>query len=517
MKGKMTRREFLGMVATASATLPPLGQILSAGQKTAATTNQFSKPNIILIMADDLGYAGLGCYGQELIQTPYIDKMAAGGMRFTNFYSGNTVCIPSRVSLLMGLHPGHAPIRDNFPPHLPDFSGYMTEFPSDLWPPKLPTIGQVMKKAGYKTAQFGKLEAGIPLPKGKMTELGWDYWFGFKETDDAAQYYPVELWKNDEKIIIEENKPEDIRKVGIVGKRGVYSQDLFIEEILKFIKENKDKPFFIYFPTQIPHGRHPKFGEKIQVPEIGPYADKDWTLLEKLYASMITRLDFDVGRIIQELKNLGIETKTVLFFTSDNGDENSYYDYTDRFKATGPLRGKKRFLYEGGIRVPMIAYWPGVIKPGSVCDLPAAAWDFMATLAELARVQAPAHTDGVSLVPTLTGQNDRQAQREYLYWEYHFGKQQAVRIGRYKGIRFGGTKEPIELYDLMTDIGESKNIASSHPELVKKINSLMEEARQGSEFTRYWPLPEHRLYNVKWDKWIFDQLEKGIDWDKKKR
>jgi len=168
--------------------------------------------------------------------------MAASGMHFTNFYAGNTVCVPSRVSMLMGMHPGHAPVRDNVLPHLPNFSGYMEEYPGDLWPPKLPTLGQVMKKAGYKTAQFGKLEAGIPLPKGKMTEHGWDYWFGFKETDDAAQYYPLELWKNDEKIPLEENRPEDIRRSGIVGNRGVYSEDLFIEEILNFIRNNKD-PF----------------------------------------------------------------------------------------------------------------------------------------------------------------------------------------------------------------------------------------------------------------------------------
>ncbi|MBM3312120.1 MAG: DUF4976 domain-containing protein, partial [Candidatus Aminicenantes bacterium] len=343
----------------------------------------------------------------------------------------------------------------------------------------------------------------------------WVYWFGFKETDEAAQYYPLELWKNDEKITFEENKPEEIRRSGIVADRGVYSEDLFIEEILKFIRDSQDTSFFVYFPVQIPHGRSPRDGSQIQVRDIGPYADREWTQLEKLYAAMITRLDSDVGRIIRELKDLGIEKKTVLLFSSDNGDENSYYEYTDRFRATGPLKGKKRFLYEGGIRVPLIVSWPGTIMPSRVSDLPAAGWDIIATLADLAGVQAPRNTDGISLLPTLIGKNDRQAQREYLYWEYHFGKQQAVRIGRYKGVRFGGTKEPIELYDLLTDIGEKTNIASSHPELVKKIDSIMEEARKDSEFSRYWPLPEHRLYNVKWDKWIFDQLEKGIDWDKR--
>jgi len=274
-----------------------------------------SRPNIILINADDLGYGALGCYGQKLIQTLNLDKLAAAGLRFTNFYSSNAVCVPSRVSLLMGMHPGHAPIRDNALPHLPNFSGYMKEYPADLWPPKLPTIGQVMKKAGYKTAQFGKLEAGIPMAKGKMTEHGWDYWFGFKETDEAQQYYPLELWKNDEKITFEENMPEDVRRQGIVGNKGVYSEDLFVGEILNYIKANKDGPFFVYFPTQIPHGRAPRDGDEMQVPDIGPYADREWTHLEKLYAAALTRLDTDIGRIVQALKDNGIEKNTVLFFT----------------------------------------------------------------------------------------------------------------------------------------------------------------------------------------------------------
>jgi arylsulfatase A-like enzyme len=412
--------------------------------------------------------------------------------------------------MLMGMHPGHAPIRDNFLPHLPDFSGYMEEYPSEMWPPKLPTLGQVMKTAGYKTSQFGKLEAGIPLPKGKMTEHGWDYWFGFKGTGDAFQYYPLGLWKNDEKITFKENRPDDIRRPGIVGNRGVYSEDLFVEEILNFITSNKDTPFFVYFPTQIPHGRSPQDGDEMQVPDIGPYADREWTHLEKLYAAAVTRLDSHVGRILQELKDLGIDRQTIILFTSDNGDENSYYKYTDRFRANGPLKGKKRFLYEGGIRVPMIARWPGRIQPGQTSRIPAAGWDFMATLAELAGVARPAHTDGISLVPTLLGHPERQQAREYLYWEYHMGKQQAVRLGRWKGIRFGGTREPIELYNLDADIGETHNVADGHPDIVSRITAIMEEARANSEYNRFWPLPEHRQDRIKWDKVIFDQLEHGI-------
>jgi arylsulfatase A-like enzyme len=464
------------------------------------------RPNIILINADDLGYAGIGCYGQELILTPNIDKMAADGMRFTNFYSANTVCVPSRTGMLLGMHPGHCPIRDNSMPHTDNFGERMSSWPSDLWPPELPTIGRIMKDAGYKTAQFGKLEAGIPMDEGKMTEHGWDYWFGFKGTGDAFQYYPTKLWKNDKKLAYPQNESDSIRQPGIVGDKGVYSEELFICEIENYIRENRDTTFFVYFPTQIPHGRSPLDGDEIQLPEIGQYESRDWTHLEKLYAACVSRLDSDIGRIISLLKELGIEKNTIIFFTSDNGDENSYYKYTDRFNGTGPLKGKKRYLYEGGIRVPMIALWPGKIDPGSESDIPSAAWDFMSTLADLAEVSPPEHTDGISLVPILTGDIAELENRDYLYWEYHWGKQQAVRIGKYKGIRIGGTKEPIELYDLSSDPGEIYNIAAEHPDLLKKIDSIMIAARAGSPFNKYWPLPENRLYDSKWDKWIFDNI-----------
>jgi arylsulfatase A-like enzyme len=475
----------------------------------AETARARARPNIILILADDLGYSGLGCYGQKLILTPAIDQLAAEGMRFTDFYSSNTVCVPSRVGMLLGMHPGHAPIRDNFTPHLPDFAGYMKEYPAELWPPNLPTVGRVMKDAGYRTAQFGKLEAGIPMPPGKMTAHGWDYWFGFKGTGDAFQYYPLELWKNDQKIAFAENRPADIRRPGIVGPRGVYSQELFVDEILDFIRRSNDDPFFIYFPTQVPHGRSPADGDEMQLPDIGPYADREWPHLEKLYAAAITRLDSDVSRIVRQLKDRGIDDQTLILLTSDNGDENSYYKYTKRFAATGPLKGKKRFLYEGGIRVPMIARWPGRIAPGQTNRTPAATWDLMATLAELAGTAKPAHTDGLSLVPTLLGQQPPPA-REYLYWEYHMGKQQAVRLGPWKGVRFGGTKEPVELYNLDTDLGETRNVAAAHPDIVTRISAIMAEARADSAFGKYWPLPERRQNQIKWDKLIFDQLANGI-------
>jgi arylsulfatase A-like enzyme len=408
------------------------------------------------------------------------------------------------------MHPGHAPIRDNLLPHLPDFAGYMTDYPAELWPPSLPTLGQVMKNAGYKTAQFGKLEAGIPMPPGKMTAHGWDEWFGFKGTGDAFQYYPLVLWQNDEKITYGENRSEDVRRKGIVGNRGVYSQELFVEEILRFIRRNKEAPFFVYFPTQVPHGRSPKDGDEMQVPDIGPYADREWTHLEKLYAAAITRLDSDIGRIVQQLKDQGIDDNTLILLTSDNGDENSYYKYTKRFQATGPLKGKKRFLYEGGIRVPMIARWPGRIAPGQTTRVPAAAWDIMPTFADLAGTAKPAHADGISLAPTLLGHPEQQQAREYLYWEYHQGKQQAVRMGPWKGVRFGGTQEPLELYNLDADPGETRNVAAEHPEVVAKITTIMQDARADSPYNTYWPLPDHRQSRIQADKAIYDQLIHGI-------
>ena len=514
MRTKMNRREFLGAVAAASATLASRAQSSQVGESTTAKPKQPSKPNIILILADDLGYAGLGCYGQKLILTPHIDRMASEGLRFTDFYSANTVCVPSRVGLLTGQHPGHASIRDNNRPHLPDFSGYLPDWPKELWPPRVKTMGRLIRDAGYKTAQFGKLEAGIPMEPGKMAEHGWDTWFGFRETGAAFQYYPLEMWRNEKKILYEANRAEDVRRPGIVGDKGVYSEDVFVEEILRFIRENGDSPFFLYFPTQVPHGRSPKDGDEIQLPDIGPYADRDWTHLEKLYAAMMTRFDGHVGRILRQLKESKLDENTIVILTSDNGDENSYYRYTKRFEATGPLRGKKRFLYEGGIRVPMIARWPGRIRPGQTSGLPCAGWDILATLADLGGIEPPAHTDGISVAPTLLGRPDRQRRHDYLYWEHHMGKQQAVRMGNWKGVRFGGTREPIELYDLERDIGEKNDLAGGHPEIVARMDEIMRRARENSEFTAFWPLPEHRLNRVKWDKWIFDQLEKGIDWDK---
>jgi arylsulfatase A-like enzyme len=473
-----------------------------------------SRPNIILINTDDLGYAGLGCYGQKLIQTPRIDRMAAEGIRFTDFYAANTVCVPSRCGMITGLHPGHAAIRDNFLPHVDltreNGGGYLEKYPKELWPPTVATLGQVLKSAGYRTAQFGKLEAGIPMPAGNMTAHGWDHWLGFRGTGDAFQYYPLELWQNDRRITFDANQPEEVRRPGIVGNKGVYSEDLFVEELLRFMRGSKDAPFFIYFPTQVPHGRSPKDGDQIQVPDIGPYADRPWSHLEKLYAAMLTRFDGHVGRIIDELAKLGLDQNTIILLTSDNGAENSYYEYTDRFRATGPFRGKKRFLYEGGIRVPMIVRWPGRIQAGRTSDLPWAGWDLMATLAELAGAKVPSHTDGISVVPTLLGNPDRQQPREYLYWEYHQGKQQAVRMGRWKGVRFGGTAEPVELYDLGADPGESNNVAAAHPDIVEKLRDIMKAAREGSEHARFWPLPEHRRNDIKWDKAIYEQLEHGI-------
>jgi arylsulfatase A-like enzyme len=513
MRPSRIRLALFFATALAGLVLPATAVQISDPDGRPADRTRPAKPNIILIMADDLGYAGLGCYGQTLIRTPRIDQMAQEGMRFTDCYAANTVCVPSRCGLITGRHPGHAAIRDNYPPHvdinLKNGGGYLPNYPEWSWPPKVKTLGRVLKDAGYRTAQFGKLEAGIPMPAGTMTKHGWDTWMGFRGTGAAFQYYPVELWRNDERLIFEANNPQEVRRPGIVGNKGVYSADLFLEEILKFIRTNQHKPFFLYFPSQVPHGRSPRDGDEIQVPDIGPYADRPWTHLEKLYAAMITRFDGHVGQIIDLLKELDLDDDTVIFFTSDNGDENSYYKYTNRFQATGPLRGKKRYLYEGGIRVPMIVRWPGHIKPHQTSNLPWAAWDLMATFADLAGVQAPEHTDGLSVVPTILGRPDEQEAREYLYWEYQHGKQQAVRLGPWKGVRIGGTKEPIALYDMRKDAGEKNDIAAAHPSVVERIRDIMKEARAESAFTQYWPLPEHRREDIRLDNNIYRTVGNG--------
>lgn len=427
-----------------------------------------SKPNIILIMADDLGYGELGSYGQELVQTPHLDSMAEEGMRFTSFYSGSTVCAPSRNVLMTGRHTGHTLVRGNY---------HTGEWPADLTlPDSTRTIAEYLKGVGYKTAMIGKWGLGD-----EPNKQGFDYSLAYLDQIDAHSYYPLHLWENEQKLPLEGN---------IDDKQGTYSHNVFVDKTLEYIRSyNSDEPFFMYLPYTIPHGR-------FEPPEDTPYTAKDWPQQQKNIAAMITRLDRDIGRILQLLEEKGIAGNTLVLFTSDNGPTGSANQF---FNSNGPLRGIKRDLYEGGIRVPLIAWWPGTIHPGQTSDHVAAAWDLLPTFTELAGIELPAGIDGVSFVPELLGKE--QPEHEFLYWEYYhynwsWGREdhdgrprnwlagRAVRYGKWKAVT-GDTSVDWELYNLENDLGETYNVVSDHPEIIRKIKKHLATCCNTSPYFPY--------------------------------
>ena len=438
------------------------------------------KPNIIFILADDLGYGDLGCYGQKIIKTPNIDKLAKEGMRFTDHYAGSTVCAPSRCCLMTGYHTGHALIRGN---------ANVPLRPSDV------TVAELLKGAGYYTGIIGKWGLGEADSTGIPNRQGFDYWFGYLNQRHAHNYYPEYLWKNEEKFMLKNEVNHviggsDRTPGGVATKRVEYSHDLFAADALRFVERNKNGPFFLYLALTIPHANNEAGNKGMEVPSLGQYADKDWPEPQKAHAAMITRMDGDVGRLMAELKELKLDKDTLVMFSSDNGPHKEGGGDPAFFDSSGPLRGYKRALYEGGIRVPLIARWPGRIKAGSVSHHISAFWDFLPTCCELVGIKAPQGIDGISMLPTLLGKPGEQREHKYLYWEFHEqGKRQAVRMGDWKGIRQNVAKNPngpIELYNLKSDIGEKNNVAARHPEIVAKIEAYMKAARTPSE---HWPLP----------------------------
>ena len=432
--------------------------LLAMVMLTCGAARAADRPNVIIILCDDLGYGDVGAYGQKKIRTPNIDRLAAEGMRFTQHYAGSTVCAPSRACLLTGQHTGHTAVRGNPSSAVKKTPGD-TPLPADTF-----TFAKLFNESGYTTAIIGKWGMGHPGTSGEPSKQGFDYFFGHAGHRDAHEYYPPHLWRNAQKLALDGTQ---------------YAHDLIAEEALRWLRDHAvaDKPFMLYLTFTIPHA-------KLQVPDLAPYENEDWPDNEKKFAAMMTRLDASVGQVLDLLQELKLDEKTLVIFTSDNGPHTEGGHDPDFFDSNGPLRGIKRDMYEGGIRVPFIARWPGKIAAGSKSEHVAAFWDFLPTAAELLQVKISA-VDGISYLPTLLGHDDRQSKHEHLYWEFQErGGKQAVRFGNWKGIRLdvsSNADAPIELYDLSTDLAETNNLAARHPDLVAQAATLMHQSRRPSE------------------------------------
>jgi len=494
--------------------------LLAAAISSAAATGAPSqgRPNIIYILADDLGYAELGCYGQERIKTPHIDRLAGEGMRFTQHYCGNAVCAPSRCVLMTGKHPGHAHVRNNRPAKLPEEikKKYGMEFMGqEPIPAGEVTIGEMLKSGGYATAAIGKWGLGHFGTTGEPNKQGFDLFFGYNCQAHAHSYYPAYLWRNDQKVMLNNHPPipghaslpttaDPADPASYEPYKGTdYAPDRMLETAMKFIRENKEGPFFLYLPSPIPHvalhipdeALQPYLGRWEETPFVGGGGYTPHQTPRAAYAAMISRLDKDVGRIMALLKELDLEDNTLVMFSSDNGTTHlgKEADY-EFFESVGPLRGLKGSLYEGGIRVPMIARWPGKIKPGTTTDLQSAFWDVMPTIAEATGCDLPEGIDGISFLPTLLGRTD-QREHEFLYWEFGgYGGQQALRMGDWKAVRQNllakNNKDPlkIELFNLGDDISESRDVASQHPEIVTRMRTIMAAEHTNSSIFAMPPL-----------------------------
>jgi arylsulfatase A-like enzyme len=467
----MNRRTFLKISAASAA---------AAGFQgcTGWHLSETKKTNIIFILADDLGYGDLGCYGQEKIKTPNIDQMAAEGMKLTQHYAGSTVCAPSRCTLMTGLHTGNCRIKGN--------EADATLLDKDV------TVAEICKRAGYKTAMIGKWGLGEAGSPGVPNKQGFDYFYGYLNQVQAHNYFPEFLWENDKKAPLDNvvRRP-DIKEYdhgdpgyleyghiaskfgGVAVKKEQYSHDLFTDKALGFIEENADEPFFLYLAYTIPHANneYDKVGAShgMEITDEGIYSEKDWPAAQRSYAAMVSKLDADVGRLLDTLKGNNISGNTLVIFASDNGPHAEGGANPDFFDSNGPLRGMKRDLYEGGIRVPFIAYWPGKIKSGSKSDHISAFWDFLPTVADITDQALNSPTDGISMLPVLLGDTAGQKQHTCLFWQYN--DKRAIRMGEWKAVRTS-LNAPTELYDLSEDPSETKDIASYYPDTTKTLEEL---------------------------------------------
>ncbi len=431
------------------------------------------KPNIIFILADDLGYGDIGCYGQQKIKTPNIDRLAKEGIRFSQFYSGSTVCAPARTTFMTGMHTGHTPIRGN--------KTLKPEGQVPL-PDSTVTIATQLQKQGYHTAAFGKWSLGFITGSGDPQKKGFDHFFGYNCQTLAHDYYPDHLWEDHERIDFKNNPTERI----------VYSADLIHQKAMAYIRQqDSKKPFFLYLPYTLPHAdldvpHDSTYDYYVKAfddqPDAPPKSEKPNTFYEPYrhaaLAAMVSRLDKFVGEIVALIDKKGLAKNTLIIFTSDNGPHREDGNEPEFFNSSGGLRGIKRDLYEGGIREPFVARWRGTIKPGTQTEMSAALYDLYPTFLQLAKGTVPKGLDGISLANALTGKP--QKQHEYLYWELHeSGGKQAIRMGKWKGVKPDvSTKEnaPLELYDINTDPQEKNNIAAQHPDVTKQLEKIFQKA-----------------------------------------
>lgn len=449
-----------------------LRPILQALTWLILTCPAYAKPNIIYILADDLGYGDLSCYGQTKFSTPHIDALAASGMKFTQHYAGSTVCAPSRCSLMTGLHTGHALVRGN--------REVQPEGQAPL-PANTITVAKRLKSAGYATGAFGKWGLGFPGSEGEPNQQGFDTFYGYNCQRQAHTYYPEWLYRNQEKIRLD-------------GQ--TYAHDLIMKESLKWIRDHAEKPFFAFLPVTIPHAAmhvpddyaapfHKRFPQFEEVK--GKYAGTTIRNPVAKFAGMMKKLDDDVGRLTQLLHELEIHENTLVIFTSDNGPhiEGGHKPYF--FDSNGPLNGLKRDLTEGGIRVPFIATWPGTIEAGSISHHVSAFWDFLPTACDLAGAHLPPDLDGISYLPELLGKT--QDQHDYLYWEFfERGGRRAARFGNIKAVQLNVHKNPhgpIAIYDLDRDIGETQNLAKDRGDLVQRATEIFAEAHTPSPHWKF--------------------------------
>ena len=456
---------------------PPSAQTTTVEQGTT------KKPNVIYILADDLGYGDLSCYGQTKFQTPNIDRLAAQGIRFTQHYAGSTVCAPSRSALMTGQHTGHTFVRGN-KEHGPE-----GQYPL---PDSIQTLPELLSQAGYVTGAFGKWGLGYPGSEGDPNNQGLDEFFGYNCQRFAHHYYPRHVWHNQDSVVLETNQGQ---------QKGTYAPSLIQDQLLSFLEENQDTSFFLFVPHVIPHAEltapaaymeryRDKFlpEKSFQGYDEGPkYREGNYesqAAAHAAFAAMVAVLDDHVGQIMDKLDELGLAENTLVIFTSDNGPHEEGGADPEYFNSNGPLRGIKRDLYEGGVRVPMIARWPGTIAPQQETDHISAFWDVLPTLAELTETPAPSNIDGISFLPTLLGEGE-QPQHDYLYWEFHEkGGRVAVRKGPWKAVRYNVDEAPdgpLELYYLPDDIGENNNVADHHPEVVAEMEEILQQAHTPSE------------------------------------